>query len=214
MVVIAITGGFATGKSTLASLIEDAGQKVIYTDSIAKIIISEDDNLKKELIKEFGELTFVDGKFNAEFISSIVFSGEAEAKSRLDRLNQIVHPKVIEEMTRQIEEAGTNGVKHIFVESALIFEAGLEDGFDYIVTVSCTIENQIARGIKRGLPSKDAVLNRINSQISLKEKEKLSDFVVKNDSTLQDLKNTLGFILPVLLSLPPKDINEGDDDDN
>lgn len=212
LVVMAVTGGFATGKSTVAKIIADSGYSVINTDEIAKDLMNSNQALREDLIREFGKESFLaDGTVNSAFLADMVFSDDKKSDSRLQSLNKIVHPFVIDEMIFQIEKLGEEGHKLIFVESALIFEAELDEGFDYIVVVACSSENQIKRAMAKHNLSKEKVMSRIAKQISLDEKVKNADFVINNDLKKADLINTVNFLLPIFVSLKPKDDNDEDD---
>ncbi len=205
VVLVAITGGFATGKTTAARIIEEMGYKVLFTDDIAQILMNEDVVLKKEIISEFGSLSYNEtGLLSRSYISEIVFASTKEADEKLTKMNQIVHPKVIDEMMRQIEELAKSGEKLIFVESALIFEAELEDGFDFILVVASKEENQIKRAKEKHKLTSSQAKARIDKQISMVEKIKYADFTINNDTTIEELLSSLQFLVPVLASLEPK----------
>jgi dephospho-CoA kinase len=201
--VFAITGGLATGKTTAAKFIQNLGYPVVFTDDIAKVLMIENNEIKDKIIKKFGSKAYHnDGSLNAAFISELVFADESD--DNLQALNQIVHPYVIDEMMLQIESLSEKGDKIIFVESALIYEAELNDGFDYIITVVCSEANQIKRAMARGNLSEKQAIARISKQISLKDKAAWSDFVLNNDNSIDGLENSIRFLLPIWESLKPK----------
>ena len=199
--IIAITGGVGSGKSTVAKIFEEKGFTVISTDIIAKNVINQNEIIRQKLIETFGEKTFIDGIYNAEYISKIVFESE-NAKNNLMKLNQIVHPTVIDEMIKEIEILLQKNLKIIFVESALIFELGLENGFDYIISVSASAEIRTERIRKKTSLSDLQIKNRISQQISQEEKNKTADFVIENEKGHTELKKSIDFILPIILELP------------
>lgn len=195
--VVAITGGFATGKTTVAKIIEKEGYPVVYTDLLAKELMQNDEEIKKSIIEIFGTNAYkANERLNSEFIASIVF----DDYKMLNKLNQIVHPKVIDLMENKLFEIVKAGNKLVFTESALIFESGIQDGFDYVVCVSCEKETQIQRAMLRHNLSYDDVLKRINSQIDIKKKEELSDFIIKNDGSIEELEKSTKLILNILKS--------------
>jgi len=205
IVIIAITGGFASGKTTVANYIQQQGFPVIFTDLLAKKVIEEVDQVRFNLLNEFGNDAFnSDGSLNSNFISELVFADNDNSKRKLNTLNQIVHPAVIDLMINTIEDLAYKGIKLIFVESALIFEAHLEKGFDYIIVVESTEKNQITRAIERTHLTENQVINRINCQISLTEKSKNADFVLKNNSSIEELHKSISTLLPILTYLKCK----------
>ncbi|MCX8054493.1 MAG: dephospho-CoA kinase [Ignavibacteria bacterium] len=193
--IVAITGGFATGKTTAAKFIEDEGYPVIYTDLLAKELMSNDKEVINAIIDSFGRDAYKDdNSINTQYLSSIVFSN----LEQLDVLNRIVHPKVIELMENRLYELVKSGNQLVFVESALIFETALEDGFDYIICVSCEPNIQIQRAMQRHNLSEEDALKRINSQIPIQKKEALADFTIKNNGSIDDLKQSTSLVLNII----------------
>ena len=120
--IIGITGGIGSGKSTISKFIEERGFIVINSDSKAKSLYLENQDLKSELIKEFGEQFYLpDGNINKSFIENIIFGEDDESKIKLNKLNRLVHPLVIQSNIDEIDQLVEDGEKTIFVESALIF---------------------------------------------------------------------------------------------
>ena len=212
--IVAITGGIGSGKSTVAKILKRKGFTVIFTDDIAKKVINKNKEVQQKLIKAFGVDTFIDGIYNPEHISDIVFERQ-NAKQNLRRLNQIVHPVVIDEMIKRIEllQEEQDDLEVIFVESALIFELNLEDGFDYTISVSATPQTRLERIISRTGLDEQQIKNRISVQMSQEEKNKLADFVIENEQGVDELKKTIDFILPIILSLPNKEVEPLPDED-
>lgn len=204
-VVIAITGGIGSGKSEVASYLLQKGYTVISTDDLAKEVMTDDAEVSSKLRKTFGNETYDENKkLNPSYLSSKVFTGDDSQKSNVDQLNLIVHPAVIEKMIVEIEKKIISGAKIVFVESALIFESALGDGFDYIVSVVADDEVRIKRVIQRSGLSKEQIISRMSEQISQEQKIRLSDFVIENDKTLESLHSAVDFLLPILSILPPK----------
>lgn len=198
--IIAITGGIASGKSEVAKIISEMGFVVISTDYLAKKVMSDDMDVINQIIASFGVDSFIENKINSKYLSDIVFN----SSEKLNQLNSIVHPPVIEMMIREIEFQISKGFNLVFVESALIYEAGLDEGFDYIVCVTSSDDNRVKRAISRSGLSKEDILKRMKEQISQDEKVKLADFTIQNDGTLDDLKKSVEFLMPILTSLPPR----------
>lgn len=198
---VAITGNFGSGKSTVAGIIADAGYKVISTDLLAQEIMKTDTRVKNNIISAFGSDSYqADGNPNKQFLAENVFGNSEANISNLTKLNQIVHPAVIEEMMNRVEYYESTGEQIVFVESALVFEAGLDEGFDYIIAVLAPEEQILKRASLRGILPEDAA-NRMKSQMSAQEKVKLSDFVIENKSDMNALIESTNFILTLLKSM-------------
>lgn len=204
-VVIAITGGIGSGKTEAARILQELGRKVISTDELAKVVMNTDNSVKKKIISTFGSNSYTsDGVLNTGHISSAVFTGNDSQSENLQKLNLIVHPSVIELMISEIEKQIEAGEKLVFVESALIYESALDQGFDYIICVTADDDLRIQRVRERSGISKEQIIQRMKEQISQEEKIKLSDFEIENNKSLDELKKSIKFLLPILESLPPK----------
>lgn len=207
--VVGITGGIGSGKSEFAEFIRNKGYTVIDTDRIAKKLMKNDDNLKESIKNALGNESYLKtGEINREFLANKVFAENEESKKNLDKLNSIVHPAVIEHKINLIEELAEKGESLIFVESALIFEADLQDGYDYVITVNTKKELRIKRLIEKRNLTEEQILLRMDNQISDEEKSRLADFTVENNGTLQDLEKSAEFILSIVENLPGKDFDQ------
>ncbi len=188
---IGITGNIGSGKSTFADFIKQKGFTVINADDISKNILATNENVKKKVIEIFGEASFSNGLINREYLSDKVFSNPENVLI----INSILHPLVLEKIDEKMnEELKTND--KIFVEAALIYEADMEDMFDYVVLVAANKENRFKRkSIK--LNEKDFEL-RDSNQIPELEKKKRADFIFENNGTLQELKTKADLLLTIL----------------
>lgn len=200
--IIGVTGNFATGKSQFCKFIEEKGFPVIDSDFIAKRIIKVNNKVGNDIRKEFGDMAFLpDGNFNTKYISSIVFASTPQAKEKLLKLNSIAHPYVIDAILMEIEKLIVKGHNLIFVESALIYEVGLEDAFDLILLVTSKKEVIYERAQQNYNFTKKDISARLENQIDDREKEQLADFVVHNNSSLDNLKQNANFILEIINGL-------------
>ena len=201
-IVVSITGGIGTGKSELSSYISSRGFPVISSDTNAKQIMTSDSNVINMIKSAFGDESYLsDGSLNSAYISSIVFGTSSGTGENLEKLNSIVHPRTIELMIDQVEELEKAGHELVFVESALTFEAGLEEGFDYIIVVDSNEDNIIARVSQRSGMTAAEIKERINKQMPQSEKVRMADFVISNNGTIDELRSSIDFIINVLLSL-------------
>jgi dephospho-CoA kinase len=201
LLVIGLTGGIGAGKSAVASIFAEHGFAVLNTDDLAKSVMAEQPEVSIAIRDEFGDEAFQDGKLNAQFIGTIVFGDDSE---KLERLNRIVHPPVIDAMIAKIEELHKSGESVIFVESALIYSAGIDDGFDYIIAVVADDELRIKRLIESRGMNETEIRKRMSSQTSKEQLISLADFTIENNGTIKDLSQSVAFILSMIRSLPPK----------
>ncbi|HLK30658.1 MAG TPA: dephospho-CoA kinase [Puia sp.] len=174
MLKIGLTGGIGSGKSTVAKIFEVLGIPMYYADDAAKRLMNEDDNLKKEIIKNFGEESYINGKLNRAYISSIVFNN----KDKIELLNSLTHPAVMHDSERWMKE---QTAPYAIREAALIFESGINKHLDYVIGVSSPEELRIERTMKRDHVSREEVQKRMKNQMNEDEKMKLCDFVIYND---------------------------------
>jgi dephospho-CoA kinase len=189
MVRVGLTGGIGSGKSTVAHVFEILGIPVYYADKEAKRLMSEDPEIRKEVIKHFGEEAYADNLINRRFIAEIVFKD----KQKLQLLNSLVHPITI---ARAEEWMRRHQTPYVIKEAALIFESGSQETLDYVIGVSAPLNIRIQRTMKRDEVSREEVLNRMQNQIQESIKMRLCDFVIRNDD--QHL------VLPQVLALHEK----------
>jgi dephospho-CoA kinase len=209
---IGITGVIGSGKSTVAAFVRDLGYTVLSSDAIAKNLIDSNRDLQNRIIDTFGTQSFENGKYNSKYISSIVFDPKVQEGKRLEELNNIIHPFVIDELASQSDELFAKGELMVFNESALIFEAGLDDAYDYIINVNAKKELIIKRMKKRTGLSQEEIENRMKTQLSSEEKKRLSDFTIENNGSSDELRSSTKFIIELLKDLPPKDYSKAEMD--
>ena len=171
---VGITGGIGSGKTTVARIFEVLGIPVYYADDAARRIMNEDETLKQQVIKHFGDLSYQNGKLNREYIASIVF----QDKKKLSILNALVHPATIRNSNMWMKQQTT---PYAIREAALIFESGVQGQLDYVIGVSAPMELRIERAMLRDNLTRAQVLERMDRQINETIKMRLCDFVVVND---------------------------------
>lgn len=174
MLRIGLTGGIGSGKSTVAAIFEILGTPVFYADEAARKIINEDVDLINEIKSNFGEESYIEGKLNRNYISSIVFSD----KTKLEQLNALVHPATIQYAANWMSKQNS---KYVIKEAALIFESGSHEQLDYIIGVSSPLETRLSRVAKRDHISTEEVKKRMEKQMNEDKKISLCDFVIVND---------------------------------
>jgi dephospho-CoA kinase len=171
---VGLTGGIGSGKTTVARIFEVLGVPVYYADDAARRIMNEDEDLKKSIVKNFGEQSYTGGKLNREYLASIVFHD----KKKLAILNALVHPATIRNSIQWMKQQTS---PYAIREAALIFESGVQGQLDYVIGVSAPVELRIQRSIQRDGLTRQQVMERMDRQINETIKMRLCDFVIVND---------------------------------
>ena len=186
-VVIGLTGGIGTGKSTVSQILKEKKFPVIDLDIISHEVIKFLKVMEK-IVENFGK-EVLEYNNTGNWIVSREKLGRVIFGNREKRLilNSVMHPEILRIMREKILECKKEN-KIIFVEIQLLFEVQWEKEFDYILLVSAEKETQIKRILSRDNRSKEEALSIINSQMSLDEKKKRSDYVIENDGNIQDLE--------------------------
>lgn len=175
--IIGLTGGIGSGKSTVAEIFEVLGCMIFDSDKVAKEIYF-DSTIKQKVIDLIGEESYLSEiAINKPYISKRIFSD----KNLLFALNSIIHPAVSEKFKKFVAK---HEAEIIVKESALLFEAKLEKQVDQIVMVTAPVELRISRIIKRDNTDREAVLKKINSQMPEEEKIKMADYVIRNEEEI------------------------------
>lgn len=190
---IGVTGNIGSGKSTFCNYLVFKGFKVLKADDVAKDILSNDENIKKEIIKRFGGETFTDNKLNKKYLADKIFPDP----QKVQQINSIIHPKVFDKLEKQFGLIKSNE-KFVFVEAALIYEAGMEDFFDYVVLITSELENRFRRKEKSDNYTLEEFNSREENQIKEDEKSKRADFEFKNNGTLKELELKADLLLTIL----------------
>lgn len=188
---IAVTGSIGSGKSAFADFIKEEGYTVIKADDISKEILASDASVKEQVIKFFGKESFNGNEINRKYLADKVFSNPENVMI----INSILHPLVI----RQINDLMGEELKakdKVFVEAALIYEADMEEMFDFVVLVSADKELRYKR--KSDELSLIEFEKRDANQIPDEEKKKRADFIFLNNGTLEDLKRKARLLLSLL----------------
>ncbi|MCY7736610.1 MULTISPECIES: dephospho-CoA kinase [Bacillus] len=190
--VIGLTGGIASGKSTVSQMIKEQGIRVVDADVIAKEAVAKGTPALQQIVQTFGEdVLLPNGELNRQQLGAIIFSDEGKRK----QLNAIVHPEVRKEMLKQRDEGVSQQETFVVLDIPLLFESQLESLVDRIIVVYTTPELQLSRLMNRNDLSEEEALNRIHSQQSLEEKCKKADRVIENTQDLAFIRKQLQNIL-------------------
>ncbi|MDO8682947.1 MAG: dephospho-CoA kinase [Armatimonadota bacterium] len=183
--IIGITGGIATGKSTVAGMFQDLGAEFVDADEIAREVLAPGSPAVEEVMSAFGDGVFnTDGTIDRVALAEVIFS-DAQAR---DTLNRITHPRIIESLKAKTDEfRATSSPNDVLVmEIPLLVEANLSWLVDKVVVVSAEQETQKNRLQMRGKLSDKQVYQRIASQTAMHKKSKQADWLVTTDCSLQD----------------------------
>lgn len=183
--IIGLTGSIATGKSTVANRFKEHGIPVVDADLIARQVVEPGSETLQKIAQAFGESALhADGTMNREEIGRQIFGNEEKRAL----LNGIIHPAIRKEMLRQKDHHLANGKKIVILDIPLLFESKLEHFVEQILVVATSREIQKQRLMARNGLSEQEALERMNSQLSIDDKAKWADEVIRNDGTLEELE--------------------------
>ena len=190
MLLVGLTGGVATGKSTVATMFKQCGAVVIDADELARDVVKPGKAAWREIVNVFGTIVLnPDRTLNRRALGAIVFKN----RSKLRRLERILHPRVEREQARLTRQAARKNPDAIAIyDVPLLFEAGVDKRVDKIIVVTADRETQIARLKKRnGLSSAEAI-RRISSQMPLAKKRQRADHVLIGTLSRPSLRRQVG----------------------
>jgi dephospho-CoA kinase len=184
MLLVGLTGGIGTGKSTVARMLEKRGAVVFDADALARQAVAPGTPGFDEVVERFGPNVLAPGGgLDREALASIVFADQAARRD----LEGIVHPEVRRMFAEGCEEYRDSDRVVVF-SAPLLVETGMHTAFDLLIVVSAPVATQIERLMRdRGMPERD-VQARIDAQLPLGAKEEVADVIVHNEGTLEDLE--------------------------
>lgn len=180
MIVVGLTGGIGSGKSTVAKFFQKLGIPVYNSDDVAKELMNNSVSVQSKIIELLGKDAITDGQINRYFIAEKVFGNE----KLLEHLNAIVHPEVKSHFSKWLKRQNT---KYVIKESALIFENNMQNQFDFIIVVLSETKERINRIINRDRRSLKQIKAIIEQQTSDDVRCTLADFIIHNQ-TIEVLK--------------------------
>ncbi len=197
MLNLGLTGGIASGKSSVAAMLREQGFTVLDADALAHQLIEPGQPAYREAVAEFGHEIAPDGKrIDRSKLAAIVFADPA----KLARLNAIVHPRVLTAILQKFAEWQRAGDRDIvFVEAALLVEAGFEKQLDGLVITWCTPEQQLQRLLARGYSRTDAQ-RRIASQLPPAEKLQHGTYKIDCSQSLEHTRDQVADLIETLRS--------------
>ncbi len=199
--IIGLTGGIASGKSTVAKLFVARGAQVVDADLIAREVVKPGEPALGEIARHFGATVILpDGTLDRKALGQLVFD---DLQKRL-QLNAIIHPRIAERTQRELGALAQAGVPEALYEAALIVENNLYSGFDGLIVVSVDEPTQLSRlKAREGLSDQDA-RKRLSAQAPLSDKIKVADYVVDNSGPLAETERQVDQIWTLIRSGGPK----------
>ncbi|MCB5231172.1 MAG: dephospho-CoA kinase [Candidatus Cloacimonas sp.] len=187
---IAVTGSIGSGKSTLMAKLSEMGYKTVSADEVGHKLLF-DNEVKDELVKTFGEGILTEESIDRKKLGGIVFPDP----KALNKLNSILHPKIIEELKSEIVNYEN---ELVFFEVPLLFEAGIEKLFDLSVNVFATLSTRAKRLKERSGFTDEEIEKRFASQLSDEFKREKADLTIDNSGSQQELKLQLDLLLQLI----------------
>jgi dephospho-CoA kinase len=198
MLRIGLTGGIASGKSTVAAMLRDRDYQVIDADALGHELLEPGQDAYKEVVRDFGEgIVAPGGAVDRGKLGAIVFADPQKRQS----LNQILHPRIqqiVADWFSRLDRAG--GTQLAFEDAALILEAGAKKNFDRVIVCWCRPEQQLARLVERELTTAEAQ-RRIASQMPMDEKRRLADDVIDCSGSIEDTEQQVDALLVKLMHI-------------
>jgi len=173
MIIVGLTGGIGSGKTTVAKQFLEMGIPVYIADEEAKRLMRRSKIIRRKLIKLFGTEAYVGEELNKPFLANIIFND----KNYLQKMNAIVHPKVARHFEKWVLK---QDAPYVIKEVAVLFENGGYKACDFVITVTAPIEIRIKRLLKRDNTSKEKIEAIMKNQWIDEEKVKQSHFVIEN----------------------------------
>lgn len=196
MLVVGLTGGYASGKSTVARIFVEMGAVLIDADELAREVVRPGKPAWSEIVAHFGKgILLENSEIDRKALAEIIFRDEKER----ERLNSIVHPMVLEEELKAIDEIrGRKPEAIVIMNVPLLIESGHFNYCDRIVVVTVDEETHIKRLMDRDGFTREEAIRRISSQMPLSEKVKYADFVIDNSGSVEETKREVRKIFALL----------------
>lgn len=190
---IGLTGGIASGKTTVARMLREKGFPVVEADRLAHEVLAPNSSAWGRIVQVFGSDVLKEGtkEIDRKKLGEIVFKSPEKRK----QLEEIVHPLVRALARAERDQLFKEGHKFVFYEVPLLFEKGLKSEFDAVVVVSASKRDQIERLQARNSLSEEASIERIQAQIPNDKKVSQADFVIENNADLEQLARATDLFL-------------------
>lgn len=189
---IGLTGGIATGKSTVSTLLRLSGYPVIDADQLVRQLQTAHSKGLERLTAVFGSgILNADQTLNRQALGSLVFSDQ----TKLAKLNMVMQPLIRDEILRQVKNYQKQQIPYVILDAPLLFEENYADECDLVVVVATDHQIQVQRLMKRNGYSQAEAEQRIDSQMPLAEKKRLADIVIDNNGSKEELKRQVAGLI-------------------
>ncbi len=192
MKLVGLTGGIASGKSTVAKILTELGAAIVDADMLSREVVAPGHDGWKEIVATFGGgVLQADQNLDRQKLRTLIFSNPDARK----QLEAIIHPRVRALAERRIREHGEAGSAVVVYEVPLLFEGNLQEWLRPVILVACNVDIQRQRLQRRDGLDAAAAQKHIDAQMSLEDKRKLADYVIENDGSLADLESQVRAVL-------------------
>jgi dephospho-CoA kinase len=180
MLIVALTGGIGSGKSTVGQLFEDLGATVTDSDQLARDVVERGTNGFDQIITAFGDEVLKNGDLNRAALGELVFKDPAKRK----QLEQITHPLIRKAFSKIVESSKGDSI--VINQIPLLVESNHDYKFDHVITISASEDVRIERLLKRGM-NLNQIKQRLQLQSTDAQREQISDSIIRNDKSQTEL---------------------------
>lgn len=180
MLIVALTGGIGSGKSTVGELFQQLGAVVVDSDQLAREVVERGSSGFEQIVTLFGDEILKNGEINRSLLAEIIFKDPAKRKD----LEQITHPLIRKAFSDIVSKSGDQAI--VINQIPLLVESKYEYNFDHVITVSTSEDKRIARLLAKGY-TQEQIQNRMKSQVSDADREKIADSIIQNNESEKEL---------------------------
>ena len=180
MLIVALTGGIGSGKSTVGQIFEDLGAIVTDSDQLARDVVERGTNGFDQIISAFGDEVLKNGDLNRAALGELVFKDPAKRK----QLEQITHPLIRKAFSKIVESSKGDSI--VVNQIPLLVESNHDYKFDHVITISASEDVRIERLLKRGM-NLNQIKQRLQAQSTDAQREQISDSIIRNDKSQAEL---------------------------
>ena len=192
MKLVGLTGGIASGKSTVAKILESLGAAIVNADTLSREAVEPGREAWQEIVAAFGaEVLQPDQSLDRQKLRTIIFNNPSARR----QLESIIHPRVRALAEQKIRDHAAAGYGVIVYEVPLLFEGNLHEWLHPVILVACDVKTQLQRLQQRDGLDRAQAQKHIDAQMSLAEKRRLADYVIENNGSLDELKRQVEAVL-------------------